>query len=188
MVKMTARGVFDPKGRRKYLTETEGRRFLAHASELTELERRFCETIFFSGCRISEALGIVGMDVDVETCAVVIHTLKKRRGPENRLIPVPEVLAKGLKALAHESPEKRLWPFCRTTGWRLIKRVMKAAGITGLQACPKGLRHGFGVRGTMKQIPLHIIRDWMGHSYSSTTEIYLAVKGEEERSLIQRTW
>ncbi|MES2659506.1 MAG: tyrosine-type recombinase/integrase [Verrucomicrobiota bacterium] len=183
----TARGAFDPKGRRKYLNETEGRRFLQEARRLPLVQAIFCETIYYTGCRISEALNITGVDVDCEAGAVVIHTLKKRRKVSRR-IPIPERLLKQLQELGIAAGGKRLLPFCRTTGWRIIKRVMKAAMIEGLQACPKGLRHGFGVRCALQQIPLPIIRDWMGHSCISTTEIYLAVKGEEERALIRKTW
>jgi integrase len=183
----TARGAFDPQGRRKYLNDTEGRRFLVEARRLPALQTIFCETIYYTGCRLSEALNIMGVDIDCEAGAVVIHTLKRRRKASRR-IPIPEELLKRFQQLANEAEGKRLLPFCRTTGWRIIKRVLKAAAVEGLHSCPKGLRHGFGVRCALQQIPLPIIRDWMGHASISTTEIYLAVKGEEERALIRKTW
>ena len=63
---------------------------------------------------------------------------------------------------------------------------MKAAGISGIHATTKGLRHAFGVRGATKQIPTNVIQGWMGHADPSTTAIYLAVKDEEERALIEK--
>jgi integrase len=40
----------------------------------------------------------------------------------------------------------------------------------------------------MVQTPVNLIQNWMGHSDPSTTAIYLAVKDEEERELIEKTW
>jgi hypothetical protein len=37
----------------------------------------------------------------------------------------------------------RLWPLSRMTGWRAVHAVMQAAGLEGVPASPKGLRHGF---------------------------------------------
>ena len=89
---------------------------------------------------------------------------------------------------ATTADEQRLWGFSRTTGWRIIKSVMKAAGIEGIHATTKGLRHGFGVRGALEQIPVSLIQNWMGHADATTTAIYLGVRDEEERELIERTW
>jgi len=50
------------------------------------------------------------------------------------------------------------------------------------------MRHGFGVRSALDQIPLDRIEVWMGHSDPTTTAIYLKVEGEEERSLMEKTW
>ena len=76
----------------------------------------------------------------------------------------------------------------RTTAWRTVKRVMRKAGIDGIRATTKGLRHGFGVRGVLGKVPVSVIQRWMGHSDPETTAIYLAVMDDEERELIKRTW
>jgi len=39
----------------------------------------------------------------------------------------------------------RLWPWSRMTGWRAVDALMQAAGLEGVPASPKGLRHGFEV-------------------------------------------
>ncbi len=62
------------------------------------------------------------------------------------------------------------------------------AGIDGVHATVKGLRHAFGVRGALGKVPLSVIQRWMGHSDPTTTAIYLAVRDDEERALIRRTW
>ncbi|MDQ2802515.1 MAG: hypothetical protein M3Y41_07460 [Pseudomonadota bacterium] len=47
----------------------------------------------------------------------------------------------------------RLWPWSRMTGWRAVHAVMRAAGLDGVHASPKGLRHGFGVAAVTAGIP-----------------------------------
>ena len=187
-MKPSAKSAYDYEGRRKYLSKTEGGNFLQHAIALQKPEALFCLTIYYTGCRISEALALRRQDVDDEAKVILIRSLKKRQKKEIRRIPAPEFLVAELLRIATSYPEKPLWPFSRTTGWRIIKGVMKAAQISGIHATTKGLRHGFGVRGAMMQIPTHLIQSWMGHSDASTTAIYLAVKDDEERALIEKTW
>ena len=183
----TARSAYDHEGRRKYLSPDEGQRFLEHAVRLPKRNALFCLTLYYSGCRISEALGLCQRDIDSEMNVVMIRSLKKRGRKEIRRIPLPEFLVKELvSAVTGEEP--RLWKFSRTTGWRIIKSVMLSAGISGIHATTKGLRHGFGVRGALGQIPVSLIQGWMGHSDATTTAIYLAVHDEEERALIKKTW
>ena len=148
----------------------------------------FCLMIYYTGCRLSEALALRRQDIDAEAKTVCIRTLKKREKYDIRRLPIPAFLVVGILNRACPENEKFIWPFSRTTGWRIVKGVMNAAQISGIHATAKGLRHGFGVRGVMKQIPLTLIQSCMGHADLSTTAIYLAVKDEEERALIEKTW
>ena len=70
----------------------------------------------------------------------------------------------------------------------VVKSVMEAAGIVGSQACPKGLRHGFGIACAEKNVPVSLIRQWLGHASIETTMIYLDAVGKEEREFAKRTW
>lgn len=179
---------YDREGRRKYLTRDEGRRFLKFARRLPRSEALFCMTIYYTGMRISEALTLTSQDIDHATGVVCIRSLKKRQRREFRRIPIPDSLLSGLRQLPLGSPDGPLWAFSRTTAWRIIKRVMCTAEVSGIHATAKGLRHAFGVRGAIAKIPLNLLQLWFGHSQSSTTAIYLDVKDDEERALIKRTW
>lgn len=182
------KSAYDSDGRRKYLTKTESVKFLRISSKLATSRRLFCEVIHFTGCRISEALKLSGEDIDHGQSLLRIRCLKKRGKIVTRRVPVPDRLAKELRLLAAETGRGRLWDFSRTTGWRIIKGVMNDAGIAGIHATTKGLRHGFGVRGALGKVPVNVIQRWMGHADPSTTAIYLAVRDDEERELIKRTW
>ena len=74
------------------------------------------------------------------------------------------------------------------TGWRAIRAVMEEAGLSGPQACPKGLRHGFVMAAVAAGVSLNIVMKWLGHAQFSTTSIYANAIGEEEQSIASRMW
>jgi integrase/recombinase XerD len=96
-------------------------------------------------------------------------------------IPVPEsllVLLRSVHSTNERDPSTRLWTFSRTRAWQLVKAVMTRAGIAhGPQACPKGLRHGFGLHAIRSGVPLHLVQRWLGHARMETTAIYLQANG-----------
>jgi integrase/recombinase XerD len=139
------------------------------------------------GCRISEAINLKADDIEAAESVIRILCLKKRGKVVTRRVPVPEELVIQLLEL-EPGVDGRLWPFSRLTGWRIIKQAMAQAGISGIHATAKGLRHGFGVRAALANVPVNVIQRWMGHSHPLTTAIYLAVHDDEERRLIARTW
>ena len=63
-----------------------------------------------------------------------------------------------------------------------MKTLLAAAGIRGEHACPRGLRHGFGVATVQSGAPITLTQRWMGHKKLETTAIYTDVMGPEERS------
>ena len=64
---------------------------------------------------------------------------------------------------------------------------MVAAGLNGVHALPKGLRHGFGVAAVSAGIPLNLVQRWLGHAQFSTTAIYADAVGTEEKDVASRT-
>lgn len=181
--------MFDRQGGRKYLNDAERRAFSRAAEEEhSPSSRAFCLTLFYTGCRISEALYLTGERVDTSHKCVVFETLKRRRRSVFRAVPVPAHLIELLAAIKDEEPSQRVWSFSRPTAYRLIKTCMKRAAIAGGMASPKGLRHGFAVACISKNIPLPTVQKWMGHARLETTAIYLGVTGNEERALARRLW
>jgi site-specific recombinase XerD len=69
-----------------------------------------------------------------------------------------------------------------------VKGAMMEAGIVGRPACPRGLRHGFGVGTLQANVPINLVQRWMGHSRISTTAIYADVMGEDEAAFAERFW
>ncbi|MBI1929508.1 site-specific integrase [Candidatus Poribacteria bacterium] len=65
---------------------------------------------------------------------------------------------------------------------------MDTAGISGIKATAKGLRHSFGIAANQKGIALNMVQRWLGHAEIKTTAIYCEAIGTEERNLAQRLW
>jgi integrase/recombinase XerD len=188
--------LFGSSGSRKYLNAFELRRFVAAARQSPQKIRLFCLVLRWTGARISEALALVPASIDTEAGVVSIVTLKRRRRGIVRQIPIPpwlvDELARAFKLrTAQRDPRlagNRLWRWSRTTGWRCVKLVMARADIVGVQAMPKGLRHGFGVNAVQAKVPLTLLQRWLGHASLRSTAVYLDVTGAEERDIARRMW
>lgn len=192
--------LFTQEGERKYLSQAERARFHAALDMLDEASRTFCEMIYWTGCRPSEALALTTQSINVEAGYVVIRSLKKRRaqkGRHFRIVPLPRGFVGRLDAVhglsraqgeAVGAVDTRLWRFSRTTGWVRMAAVMKAAGVTGVRACARGLRHSFGVHAAMRRVPETRIQKWLGHANLATTAIYLDMAALEDRHMAQKMW
>jgi integrase len=178
-------------GRRKYLTHAERQRFLDAAQRCPRFEvRMLCLTLAYTGCRISEALELTRPALEAEAGFIAFRTLKRRLHTVIiREVPVPQYLLADLIRMHGNVLPSRLWPYSRSQAWRLVKAVMREAGIAdGPHASPKGLRHGFGVHAIRSGVPLHLVQRWLGHASMTTTAIYLQVIGDEERAIAKRMW
>jgi integrase/recombinase XerD len=186
--------LYTPTGERKYLTPAERARFIATAQACSRDElRTFCLTLAYTGCRISEALGVRARAVEPSGCFIALRSLKRRRGAiVIREVPVPADLLDAIEAVHHISkapPEHRLWPWSRSRAWQLVKIIMDEAGIApGIHATPKGLRHGFGIHAISSGVPLNLVQRWLGHARMETTALYLQAMGQEERLIAERMW
>lgn len=188
--------LWDDQGRRLYLNATEREAFRNAAKKQDDREARtFCHLLLFTGCRISEALETTPERFDWEDQAVMFRTLKKRsKKPSYRAVPLPADyldeldFIHRLKGRGRADPKASLWIWSRATAWRRVKAVMAAAGVEGIQASPKGLRHGFGVVHAMNKTPINTLQRWMGHSSPNTTAIYMQAVGDEARQLAGAAW
>lgn len=132
-----ALSLYAATGERKYLTVSERERFIAEAAKADLSTLALCLLLCLTGCRISEALALRPPHIDIDEQTVRFRTLKRRSGRiEWRNIPAPSELIKLLETLSIE-PETPLFAFSRTTAWRRVKSVMKAAQIEGVQASQK---------------------------------------------------
>ncbi len=188
--------LYDGRGRRKYLVPRERGAFLRAAMQVGGSVASFCAVLTFCGARISEVLAITPERIDDANCSITFETLKQRKKSVFRSVPVPRKLLGYLDSVHHyrealrdpRCASQRLWPWCRTTGWRHVKRVMQRTSNPAYLATPRALRHAFGAEAAFKSVSLTLIKKWMGHRDIRTTEIYTTLVGREERALARRVW
>lgn len=182
--------LFDAAGHRKYLTPAQRQDFLREAENSSREVFTFCWTLGLTGCRISEAVALTAARIDIGAGLVIIESLKRRQRGIFRAVPVPADFLRRLDTVHNLASlgDTRLWSWSRTTAWRRVKKVMDDAGIHGLYATPKGVRHGFGIKASIELIPLNMTQKWMGHARMDTTAVYATAIGDEERKIAERMW
>lgn len=198
--------LFNPVGKRLYLTKREQKAFLEATKQLKPVDRMHCHLLYYTGVRHTEALNLTIDKIDMDQRVITIKTLKQRKFDNKgrvkldkfRDIPVPSEFIEDLDLVfnVRELQKKGkckgvlLWSRCRTTMYRMIKNTMAKAGIAGDMASPKGLRHSYGVNmvTAKKSMPIHVLSRLMGHSNTMITEIYLEVVGEEYSEIVNNAW
>jgi integrase/recombinase XerD len=188
-------GLYARDGARKYLNRVERSRVLAAVAALDPAKALFVLILAWTGARISEVLALTPASFQIEEGLVAIRTLK-RRCHRVREVPIPPALMGALEKrfglrIAQRDPATattRLWRFHRVTAWRFVKAIMREAQVVGRPACPRGLRHGFGVGALQAAVPLNLVQRWLGHASMRTTAIYADACGPEERALAARFW
>jgi integrase/recombinase XerD len=195
----TATSLYATLGRRLYLTPGERDAFLRTALGHDRPVRTFCSLLYYTGCRISEALHLTPRRVDFADQVIIVESLKKRRKGVYRAIPVPPSLldtldlVHGLKKIQRRGRrrdlDQPLWPWSHTTAWRRVVAVMQQAHIVaGPHRVPKGLRHGYAIHALNRGVPLNMVSKWMGHSILEITAIYANAVGQEQQAIAARMW
>ena len=188
--------LFDSHGNRLYLTPEERSRFILATDQVNKDHRMLSLMLYYTGCRISEGLGVKVKDIDFSAGAVTLTTLKQRKPGVFRQVPLPNEYLRALdnaydlRMLQRRSKSRNdyLWGWSRQYGHKIITRVMSLAELSGISATPKGLRHAFAIACLDKGIPLNMVQKWMGHARLETTAIYANAMGHEERKLAARLW
>lgn len=187
--------LYTADGDRKYVSVAERAALLSQLAGMPWDRRLFILTLMWTGARVSEVLALTPASFDVQAAVVAVDTLK-RRVHHVREIPIPDALARELdvfyslrrRQLSVDTRRSALWTYHRVTAWRFIQDAMHRAGINGVRATPRGLRHAFGVGTLAAGVPLNIVQRLLGHASIETTTIYTAASGPEERAIVQRYW
>jgi len=194
---MSEMTIYDQKGKRLYLDKKEVEEFLVCARKQNTDYQTFAEILVYTGCRISEALNLTAENIKINENEITFNSLKKRKDSVYRDVPVPPSFMATLK-VAHQLVKKQkskklsnalIWTWTRQHANTIIKSIMKEAGIVeGKHRTPKGLRHAYGVNAIKNDIPLNMLRKWMGHADMKTTAIYANAIGKEEAEIASKMW
>jgi integrase/recombinase XerD len=156
------------------------------AAPLGLRDRAMLETLYATGLRVSELVGLKVFEVDLN--ANVVRTMGK--GSKQRLVPLGELAAEWIaKYLAErKAASDTLFVTARGTGmtrqafWQLIRRY-GARAIPGKRLSPHVLRHAFATHLINHGADLRVVQMLLGHADISTTQIYTHVARERLKQL-----
>lgn len=188
-------------GERKYLNREERAAFF-QATLLEEAKvKYYCQMIYYTGCRLSEALEVSPDRFDYSEKGVIFRTLKQGKDKNDQPIiryrfnELPESYLHELQGVygilkqkGRESGKQPIWDFTDRTARTYVTQVMHKAGITGVRATARGLRHSMGVALALSNVPLNTIKKLLGHRNINNTMIYLEIVEHERRELVSRAW
>ena len=184
-----------PRSLPKTLSEEEVESLLAAPSLETAQgvrDRAMLETIYASGLRVSELVGLKTIQVGMDTG--VVRVLGK--GAKERLTPLGEEAMSWIERYQREARPQLLagrksealfvtargGPMTRQAFWGLIKRYALVAGIAKAIS-PHTLRHAFATHLINHGADLRVVQMLLGHADISTTQIYTHVARERLKAL-----
>jgi integrase/recombinase XerD len=185
-----------PRRLPKNLTEAQVEAVLAVPEVSATLglrDRAMLETLYATGLRVSELVGLRLAQVSLEMG--VVRVLGK--GSKERLVPLGEeaivwvkrYLADARPALAGTGRSDALFltarraPMTRQAFWALIKRCAVKAGIPAASLSPHVLRHAFATHLLNHGADLRVVQLLLGHADITTTTIYTHVARERLKKL-----
>jgi len=155
-------------------------------------DRAMLETMYASGLRVSELVGLTLNELDLTTGLVRVVG----KGGRERIVPLGEEASESLRECLGQARSdllkaqltdavfvtRRGGPMTRQAFWQLIKRYAQQAGI-GAEFSPHSLRHAFATHLLNHGADLRSVQMLLGHTDLSTTQIYTHVARARLQSL-----
>ena len=156
-------------------------------------DRAMLETIYATGLRVSELVGLRLHEVSLADG--VLRALGK--GSKERLVPLGQLAIEWIQRYLNEArPDilngqqsddlfvtARGSAMTRQAFWHLIKRYALIAGIAPEKLSPHVLRHAFATHLLNHGADLRVVQLLLGHADISTTQIYTHVARERLKTL-----
>ena len=192
-----------PLGIPKALTEDEVEALLAAVVGDTARalrDRAIVETLYATGVRISELVGLDRRDLDLDDG--LVRVLGK--GSKERIVPVGRsarealttYLAAGRPQLARpdRSPRRgggdavilnaRGGRLSRQSCWKIVRTAGERAGLGG-RLSPHVLRHSCATHMLERGADIRVVQELLGHASLSTTQVYTKVSPERLRAVYE---
>jgi integrase/recombinase XerD len=180
----------------KVLAEAQVEALLAApltATTLGQRDRAMLETLYATGLRVSELVGLKVHEVNFDMGVVRVFG----KGSKERLVPLGEEALDWLRAYLVEARRELLGQrqsddifvtargaaMTRQAFWQLIKRYAVLAGIDPARLSPHVMRHAFATHLLNHGADLRVVQMLLGHSDISTTQIYTHIARERLKSL-----
>jgi integrase/recombinase XerD len=156
-------------------------------------DRALLETLYATGARISEAVGLAVDDLDLAERTVLLAG----KGGKQRRVPLGSFAARALEAyLVQVRPglvvlgagtaqlflNARGGPLSRQSAWLVLRAAAERAGLaSGIS--PHTLRHSFATHLMDGGADVRVVQELLGHSSVTTTQIYTLVTVDRLREV-----
>ncbi len=148
-------------------------------------DRALLEFLYGTGCRVTEAVTVDVLDVDVEERTALVTG----KGDRQRLVPLGRYAAESIAAYLPvrmdlrrgSSDPGRLFlnargrPLTRQGVWEIVKKNGKTAAIRRDRLSPHVLRHSAATHMVEGGADLRTVQEILGHASISTTQVYTHV-------------
>jgi integrase/recombinase XerD len=156
-------------------------------------DRALLETLYATGCRASEVVGLKLVDVHLDSgfCKCFGKGSKQRIVPLGRIAinairTYQEQSRPGLVQTAPDAP----WVFVSRGGkaltremlWVLVKKYVRRAGLNA-KLSPHSIRHSFATHMLAGGADLRSVQEMLGHANIQTTQRYTHVDRDRLRSI-----
>ena len=199
-----ARSIRSPKNERRLpsiLQEDEVRRLLEvspspdDSTPAAIRDRAIFETLYSSGLRVGELVGLDWRDIDEELGMVMVRAGK---GNKDRLVPLGEPALDALQKWKRAMPvawEHNGPVITNLRGGRLttrsvemiLQRRIEAAGVSA-GVTPHALRHSFATHMLGNGADLRSIQEMLGHASLATTQRYTHVSVNHLKEVYRRAF
>ena len=163
-------------------------------------DRALLEMLYATGARISEAVGLVVDDLDVDSRLLRLFG----KGRKERIVPMGALawealdayLVRGRPILAEKGrgvPQVFLntlgRPLSRQSAWAVLRLAAERAGLAGTNSpdehriSPHTLRHSFATHLLAGGADVRVVQEMLGHASVTTTQIYTKVTVDHLREV-----
>ena len=141
-------------------------------------DRALLETLYSTGIRVSELVGLNLDDLDEISGTILV----RGKGKKERLCPIGEVAMKAIRAYMAKRPKELRVPYAVFVSQkgtrltvrqvdRLLQRYIREGHLPS-SISPHSLRHSYATHLLERGADLRSVQELLGHSSLSTTQIY----------------
>ena len=156
---------------RKIFTQEEIKHLYSKSNQLQTIILHLC---YACGMRRNEAVELKINDIDLENCLLYI---RKGKGRKRRVIPFTKQVKKDIEFFlsVEKNKTENLLNITATRIYEEFKKLLKKADLDNQKFTLHCLRHTIATQLLEQGMELEKVRDFLGHEYLGTTQIYTRV-------------
>ena len=157
---------------RKIFTQEEIKHLYSKSNQLQTIILHLC---YACGMRRNEAVELKINDIDLENCLLYI---RKGKGKKRRVIPFTKQVKKDIEFFlsVEKNKTENLLNITATRIYEEFKKLLKKAGLDNQKFTLHCLRHTIATQLLEQGMELEKVRDFLGHEYLGTTQIYTRIQ------------